>query len=99
LEQMVSLPAYKLDETEVILIEKLAQFPSVVTNAASELKPLHLTNALYETARAFNNFYREAPVLTAEPATRAFRLQLVEASRRVLKSGLGLLGIEAPQVM
>jgi arginyl-tRNA synthetase len=99
LEQMVSLPAYKLDETEVILIEKLAQFPSVVTNAASELKPLHLTNSLYETARAFNNFYREAPVLTAEPATRAFRLQLVEASRRVLKSGLGLLGIEAPQVM
>lgn len=99
LEEKVSLPAYKLDESEVILIEKLAQFPSVVANAARELKPLHITNALYETARAFNNFYREAPVLTAEPATREFRLQLVEASRRVLKSGLGLLGIEAPQVM
>ncbi len=99
LEKKVSLPAYKLDESEVILIEKLAQFPSVVANAARELKPLHVTNALYETARAFNNFYREAPVLTAEPATREFRLQLVEASRRVLKTGLSLLGIEAPQVM
>ncbi|MEJ2446921.1 MAG: arginine--tRNA ligase [Anaerolineales bacterium] len=99
LEEKVSLPAYKLDEAEVILIEKLAQFPSVVANAARELKPLHITNALYETARAFNSFYREAPVLTAEPATREFRLQLVEASRRVLNSGLGLLGIEAPQVM
>jgi arginyl-tRNA synthetase len=98
-ERKVSLPAYHLDESEVILIERLAQFPAVVANAARELKPLHITNALYETARAFNNFYREAPVLTAEPSVREFRLQLVEASRRVLKSGLELLGIEAPQVM
>ncbi|RLC99858.1 MAG: arginine--tRNA ligase, partial [Chloroflexi bacterium] len=71
----------------------------VVQNAARELKPLHITNALYETARAFNAFYRAAPVLTADPAIKAFRLQLVEASRRVLCSGLGLLGIEAPRVM
>jgi len=71
----------------------------VVANAARELKPLHITNALYETAKAFNNFYREAPVLTAEPAVRDFRLQLVEASRKVLRSGLELLGIEAPRVM
>jgi len=92
-------PAYDLDETEVALIETLAQYPAVVQNAARELKPLHITNALYETARAFNAFYRAAPVLTADPAIKAFRLQLVEASRRVLCSGLGLLGIEAPRVM
>lgn len=98
-EGKVSLPAYPLDESEVILIEKLSQFPAVVANAARELKPLHITNALYETAKAFNNFYREAPVLTAEPAVRDFRLQLVDASRKVLKSGLELLGIEAPRVM
>ncbi|MFL7813516.1 MAG: arginine--tRNA ligase [Anaerolineales bacterium] len=98
-EGKVSLPAYPLDESEVILIEKLSQFPAVVANAARELKPLHITNALYETAKAFNNFYREAPVLTAEPAVRDFRLQLVEASRKVLRSGLELLGIEAPRVM
>jgi arginyl-tRNA synthetase len=92
-------PAYDLEETEVALIETLAQFPAVVQNAARELKPLHITNALYETARAFNAFYREAPVLSADPAVKAFRLQLVEASRRVLASGLGLLGIEAPRAM
>ena len=99
LEIKVSPPAYPLHESEVVLIERLAQFPGVVQSAAEELKPLHITNALYEIARAFNTFYREAPVLTAEPKTREFRLQLVEASRRVIKSGLDLLGIEAPEVM
>lgn len=99
LKNEVSPPAYVLDQTEVMLIEQLAQFPATVENAARELKPLHITNALYETARAFNSFYRAAPVLTAEAAVRDFRLQLVEASRRVLESGLGLLGIAAPRVM
>jgi arginyl-tRNA synthetase len=92
-------PVYDLEETELALIETLAQFPAVVQNAARELKPLHITNALYGTAKAFNAFYREAPVLSADPEVREFRLQLVEASRRVLCSGLGLLGIEAPRVM
>jgi arginyl-tRNA synthetase len=98
-EEKVSRPAYELDETEVILIEQLGQFPAVVQKAAEELKPLHISKYLYDTARAFNAFYREAPVLTAEPDIRDFRLQLVEASRRVLRSGLELLGIEAPPVM
>ena len=98
-EEKVSRPTHDLDEAEVILIERLAQFPVVVQNAARELKPLHITNALYETARAFNNFYRESPVLNTEPPIRDFRLQLVESSRRVLSSGLDLLGIEAPRMM
>ena len=92
-------PQYSLDSSEIELIENISQFPTVVQNAARELKPLHITSALYDLARSFNSFYREAPVLTAEPEIRDFRLQLVEASRKVLKSGLGLLGIEAPRVM
>ena len=92
-------PDYELDPTELTLIENLSQFPTVIQNAAEELKPLHLTNAIYETAKAFNAFYRQAPVLNAEPDVREFRLQLVEASKRVLSSGLNLLGIEAPTVM
>ena len=92
-------PGYELVDSEVTLIEDLSQFPAVVQNAAREFKPLHITHALFELARAFNVFYREAPVLSADPAVRDFRLQLVEASRRVLKTGLNLLGIEAPQLM
>ena len=92
-------PVYTLADSEVALIENLSRFPGVVQNAARDLKPLHLTHLLYEIARTFNSFYREAPVLSAEPEVRDFRLQLVEASRRVLKSGLSLLGIDAPRAM
>jgi len=92
-------PNYELDPSELSLIENLSQFPAVIQKAASEYKPLHLTHALYEMARSFNAFYRQAPVLTADPDVRDFRLQLVEASRVVLAAGLNLLGIEAPRVM
>jgi len=96
---MVSEPDHELDQTEITLIENLSQFPGVVQNAARELKTLHLTNYLYEVAKSFNAFYRQAPVLNAEEGVRDFRLGLVEGSRIVLQVGLGLLGIEAPLVM
>jgi arginyl-tRNA synthetase len=92
-------PEHDLDETEIALIESLSQFPMVVQNAARELKPLHLTNFLFEAAKVFNSFYREAPVLNADPGVRDFRLGLVDATRIVLQNGLNLLGIEAPPMM
>jgi len=95
----VKEPEYSLESSEVTLIENLSRFPAAVQHAAKDLKPLHISQAIYEVARSFNAFYREAPVLNAEPEVRDFRLQLVEASRKVLKTGLGLLGIEAPRVM
>ena len=95
----VTEPAHDLLEEEVALIEDLSQFPGVVQNAARELNPLHLTNYLFGLAKSFNAFYREAPVLPADPAIRDFRVGLVTSPRRVLSNGLGLLGIEAPDVM
>jgi len=92
-------PNYELDPSEISLIENISQFPAVIQNAANEYKPLHLTHYLYDMARSFNAFYRQAPVLTADPEVRDFRLQLVEASRIVLAAGLKLLGIESPRVM
>lgn len=99
LPPQVSQPSHELLEEEITLIENLSQFPAVVQNAARELKPLHLTNFLFSLAKSFNAFYRQAPVLNAEGEVRDFRLGLVEASRRVIASGLSLLGIEAPPVM
>lgn len=99
LPSQVSDPEHELIEEEVALIENLSQFPGVIQNAARELKPLHLTNYLFGVAKSFNAFYRQAPVLNAEEEIRDFRIGLVESSRRVLSSGLGLLGIEAPRVM
>jgi arginyl-tRNA synthetase len=97
--QQVPQPDHNLELAEINLIENLSQFPEVVQRSAEELKPLHLTNYLFETAKSFNGFYREAPVLSADEGAKNFRLGLVEASRRVLRTGLNLLGIEAPEVM
>jgi arginyl-tRNA synthetase len=99
ISQQASEPDFDLIDEEVILIENLSQYPGVVQIAARELKPLHLTNYLFGLAKAFNAFYRQAPVLNAEEDVQEFRIGLVESSRRVLSSGLNLLGIDAPQMM
>ena len=55
---------------------------------------------LYRLTQAFQEFYREVPVLKAEtPELRAARLALVETIASTLRTGLGLLGIECPEQM
>jgi arginyl-tRNA synthetase len=85
--------------TEVKLLELVANFPAEVELSASEYKPLRLTNYLFELARAFSNFYRDCPVLKANPITRQARLGLVAIAKQTLANGLRLLGIAAPEYM
>lgn len=94
-----STPEHELDPTEIQLIEMIAKLPGEVQRAASEYKPLHLSNLAFNLARAFNDFYMQSPVLQAEPGVRDFRLRLVAAARQALATALGLLGITAPEVM
>ncbi|MGZ3767927.1 MAG: DALR anticodon-binding domain-containing protein [Mucilaginibacter sp.] len=55
---------------------------------------------MYEIAKAFNKFYHERSILQAEDdITKQFRLQLSVASGKVIKKGMGLLGIEVPERM
>lgn len=84
---------------ELALARLLPKFPEAVLRAADEFKPNLITNYLFETASAFNTFYAVVPVLNAGPAVRASRLALTEAASIVLKNGLALLGIEAPEEM
>ena len=92
-------PQHELLPAEIELIDRVSQFPEVVQRAAKEYKTLHITNYAYELARAFNDFYGAAPVLKAEAAQRDFRLRLVAAAKQALANSLGLLGIQAPDVM
>ena len=93
------LPTHDLHKSEIELINNLSQFPEAVQRAAAEFKTLHITNLAYETARAFNDFYNQCPVLQAEGPTRTFRLGLVAAARQTLANSLALLGIQAPEFM
>ena len=92
-------PAHELEPVEVQLIDMLSRLFSEIQRAAQEHKPLILTNLAYETARAFNDFYNQCPVLQAQPDIRDFRLRIVAATRQVLAKELNLLSITAPQVM
>jgi arginyl-tRNA synthetase len=92
-------PEYELEAAEIQLIEAISKLPNEVQRAAAEYKPLHLTNLAFELAQAFNDFYKQCPVLQAEPEVRAVRLRLVVAARQALANVLGLLGIVAPEVM
>lgn len=88
------------DAHEIKVIRKLMDFPSVVHNAAESLQPHILAAYVYELAEVFNEFYQAVRVLQAEnERLKAARLALVRASAEVLKTGLGLLAIPAPEKM
>jgi arginyl-tRNA synthetase len=94
-----TFPDYSMDPKEIELIDLISRLPNEIGRAAKEYKTLHLTNLAYEISRAFNDFYKQCPVLKAEPEIRAARLRLVAAARQTLANTLQLMGINAPDVM
>src|SRR5579859_2278820 len=86
-----------LDEHERRLARKISEYPEVLSKAVAELMPHHICTYLYELAQQFNRFYEHAKVV-GEPR-QAPRLTLVRLYADVLKDGLGLLGIAAPEQM
>lgn len=87
------------DPAEERLALLLTGFASTVAQVAETLQPHRLCTYLYEVAAALSTFYELCPVLTSEGETRASRIALCTATRKVLQDGLGLLGIEAPDAM
>lgn len=88
-----------LTKEEKNLLESLAAFPAVIHQAAEQYKPNVLANYVFDCAKAFNEFYHACPVLQAPPHIKKARLTLVLASRKILKTGLALMGIDAPERM
>ncbi len=84
---------------ELKLAKHLLNFGLVVEAVAEEYRPNYLCNYLYELAGHFTAFYEHCPVLKAGGADRARRLALCDLTGRVLRQGLGLLGIETPERM
>jgi arginyl-tRNA synthetase len=86
--------------SEAVLIKQLARLPLIIDDACNNCKPHIIANYLYETASAFNQFYRDCPVLSEENKVLcSSRLALVEATKIVLHTALDLLGIIAPEEM
>ncbi|MBV6499976.1 MAG: Arginine--tRNA ligase [Prosthecobacter sp.] len=87
------------DPAERVLAIKLAQFAETTHDVLLDHKPNLLANYLFELANTYHSFYEACPVLKSEGAVRNTRLTLCEATSRVLKTGLGLLGIETTERM
>ncbi|PJE51154.1 MAG: arginine--tRNA ligase [Candidatus Yanofskybacteria bacterium CG10_big_fil_rev_8_21_14_0_10_36_16] len=87
-------------DEEKPLLRYLVRFPEVVSDVAKNHYPNQLCEYLYNLASKFNSFYEAAPVLNEPDETkRALRLGLIMAVSQIIKNGLGLLGIEAPEEM
>jgi arginyl-tRNA synthetase len=85
---------------EVQLLQKLIQFPQEVTSAVNELNPSRIAVHIFNTAKAFNQFYNKHQVIHAgsEQLVKA-RLALIRATAAMLKKGLHLMGIEVLENM
>jgi len=89
-----------LEPAELGLARKLLHFGEIIEFAAKDYKPNLLCNYLFELASLFNRFYQEAPVLQEKnDELKSFRLNLITATAQVIRNGLYLLGIEAPEEM
>ena len=86
-------------EEEINIIRLLYQFPEIVIDAMEKLEPSFITRHITEIAKAFNKFYNSCPILTVEKELKNARLMLVFATKTVIRTGLDLLGIEAPNRM
>jgi arginyl-tRNA synthetase len=95
-----SAPLDRLGEPEEQdVVKLLAQFPDVVEDAARELEPHRVVFHLIELAGAFHRTYNRHRIIGVDPPLSAARLYLARAVQRVLQTGLGLLGVRAPDSM
>lgn len=84
---------------ERALVRLLENYPETIRQSATELDPSIVATYIFKIAQGFNQFYSSSPVLKAEPEVARARLALVAATAQVLKNGLELLGIRAPERM
>ena len=87
------------DDEAQALLRLLSRFPEAVAEACLRNEPFLVTRATTEIAKAYNKYYYEHRILDDDPAATAARLQLTDACRRVIKTGLYLIGLSAPERM
>ncbi|MEO7050286.1 MAG: arginine--tRNA ligase [Rhodanobacter sp.] len=87
------------NEHEQILLAELSKYPEQVEAATAALEPHLIANWLRELANAFHTYYNSCQFLVEDSALRNARLALAVATRQVLKNGLELLGLNAPEKM
>ena len=89
-----------LAEKEVELVQKMNEFGAAVEQAGKDYSPSGIANYCYELTKVFNQFYHDYSILNeADADKKAVRLMLAKNVAKIIKNGMGLLGIEVPERM
>jgi len=86
-------------ETELALIKQISQYCEALRLAARDYDPSYINRYLVELAGCFHRFYNACRIKGEEASVVSARLKLADTTRSVLKNGLKLLGVEAPEKM
>ncbi len=88
-----------VDDAELALARKIDEFPELAAGCARDLAPFRITHYAQDLASTFHQFYTQCHVLTDDEELTTARLFAADATRRVLRNALGLLGVSAPEKM
>ena len=99
-EEGLKFDENSINISETSSLEKiLYRFPEIVERSVSLWAPHHVANYLLEISRAFNSWYGNTKILDKENPNASFNLNLVKKTSFVIKNGLYILGIDAPERM
>ncbi len=86
-------------EEEINITRLLYEFPRIIVDSMEKYEPYFITRHVVEIAKAFNKFYNSSTINTEDEELKKARLMLSFATKTVIKTGLDLLGMEAPERM
>ena len=85
------------DETNIIRL--IYDFPNTIVDSMEKNEPFFITRHIVDLAKAFNKFYNSTSIIVEDEILKNTRLALTYTTKTVIRTGLGLLGIEAPNKM
>ena len=80
-------------------MKQLGRFPEVIQTAAEFFEPVRLTDYLFDVAQLFHHYYNHHRIITSDRKSTEARVLLSECVRTVIKNGLTMLGVSAPEEM
>ena len=101
-EQNISfdIDRFEPNGKEISLIQSIADFPNVVSEAGKNYSPAFIANYIYDLVKEYNQFYHDYSILRESDKTvRSFRILLSKCTGDIIRKGMGLLGIEVPARM
>ena len=91
--------SYISGENAYELVKLIYAFPEIIRDAAYKYEPSIVTRHIIDVAQTYNRFYHDEHILTDNEDEKTAKVALTMAAKNVIKTGLGLLGIKAPDRM